>query len=273
MVVNVLPAFAAAVIWAYASVSYREFVLRLGVLRLNALRMTYSAIALLVPTIILGINMGAIYGVLSGVLSLAIGDSLYLRSIRASGVSVAVPASYSYIIMEQFMAIALGEPLKLSYLAAAGLMILGIYLLTRGGGSGNALGIAYALAAAAAWTLGYAAIRVAGVSGLGPIPIAFTRVASALPLLVVASHIDIGDAVKTTWRTVLPIVSALDLGLGSALFAYSTIQAGLAPTVIAMGTVPLLSQLISRMLGREKPRNREYASAAVMLTAIAVSFM
>lgn len=268
-----MPAFAAAVIWAYASVSYREFVLRLGVLRLNVLRMTYAAIALLVPTIILGINMGVIYGVLSGVLSLALGDSLYLRSIRASGVSVAVPASYGYIIMEQFMAITLGEPLKLSYLAAAGLMMIGIHLLTRGEGHRNALGVAYALAAAVAWTLGYVAIRVAGVSGLGPIPIAFTRVASALPLLIVASRVNIGDAVKTTWRTALPIISALDLGLGSSLFAYSTIQAGLAPTVIVMGTVPLLSQLISRMLGREKPRNREYASAAVMLAAIAVSFI
>ena len=194
---DLAPALAAAVIWAYASVVYRDFMVDLGVIRLNVLRMIYTSLALLGPSLLLGIKLAAAYGAVSGVLSLALGDSLYLRGIRAAGVSTALPAAYSYIVMEQFVAIPLGEPLKPAFLAAAGLVLIGIYLLAgregRGGG-GKSIGVAYSLAAAAAWSMGYAAIRVAGMHGLNPISTAFTRVAAALPVLAMASGGGVGGS-------------------------------------------------------------------------------
>ncbi len=104
---DLAPALAAAVIWAYASIAYRDFMVGLGVIRLNVLRMIYASLALLVPpSLVLGITPAAAYGAVSGVLSLALGDSLYLRGIKAAGVSTALPpAAYSYIVMEQFVAV------------------------------------------------------------------------------------------------------------------------------------------------------------------------
>ncbi|MGC9118056.1 MAG: EamA family transporter [Thermoproteus sp.] len=269
-----LPALAAALIWAYASVSYRDYVERLGVYKLNSLRMLYASAALLAPALYLGLGREAVYAVLSGVLSLALGDSLYLKALRSAGVSIAVPAAYSYVILEQFIAVPLGEPLRASYLLAAGLVVAGVYLLVAGQGRGNLVGVLYALGAALAWSAGYAAVKVAGVGGLSPISIAFVRVASALPILAsLSGPREVSSGLRSTWRTSLPIIAVLDLGGGSALFAYSTVEAGLGLTVIVLGVVPLASQLMSRALGKERPTAREYSAAALILSAIAISFI
>ncbi|MEL9991402.1 MAG: DMT family transporter [Thermoproteus sp.] len=270
---DVLPALGAALIWAYASVAYRDYVEKIGVLRLNFLRMLYTSLILLAPAIYFGLGRGALYAALSGILSLALGDSLYLKALGTAGVAVAVPAAYSYVIIEQFMAVPLGEPLRASYLISAVLVVLGVYLLAAGAGRGSLAGVLYALGAALSWSAGYAAVKVAGVSGVSPVSIAFARVASALPVLAAFGGAKrAGQAVRGTWRTALPIIAVLDLGGGSALFAYSTVEIGLGPTVIALGVVPLASQLISRVLGRERPALREYGAALLILSAIAISF-
>jgi DME family drug/metabolite transporter len=271
--IDVLPALAAALIWAYASVSYRGYVEKLGVFKLNALRMFYASLALLIPALYLGLGRGAVYAALSGVLSLALGDSLYLKALRTAGVSLAVPAAYSYVILEQFVAVLLGEPLKAAYLAAAGLTVAGVYLLVAGRDRGSLGGILYALGAAAAWSAGYAAVKVAGMGGLSPISVAFVRVAAALPVLASLAGSGVVRGMRSTWRTALPAIAVLDLGGGSALFAYSTVEAGLGLTVIVLGVTPIASQLMSRALGRERPTAREYSAAALILLAIAISFI
>lgn len=270
---DILPAVGAALIWAYASVAYRGYVEEYGVLRLNLLRLIYTSIVLFVPALYLGLGWDALYAALSGVLSLAVGDTLYLKALGTSGVSTAVPAAYSYIILEQFVAIPLGEPLKASYVLAAIMTVAGIYVLVLGG-KGNLKGAVYALGAALAWSAGYAAIKVAGIGGMSPISIAFARTAAALPLLALLSGArGLGEGLKESWRTALPIIAVLDLGGGAALFAYSAVAAGLAPTVIVLGVVPLAAQLISRLTGKERPRPREYAAAFLILSAVVILFI
>lgn len=271
--IDVLPAVAAALIWAYASVSYKSYVEELGVFSLNFLRMAYAAAALAVPSLLLGLGGGgAAYAAVSGVLSLVVGDSLYLKAIQKSGVSVAVPAAYTYVLMEQFVAVTMGEPLKATYLVAGALVVFGVYLLAAGGGGRGPAGIPYALGAALAWALGYAAVKAAGVGGVSPISIAFLRVATALPVLAALNRpAELVGGLKRTWRSALPVVAALDLGGGSALFAYSATEVGLGLTVIITGVAPLASQLIARALGRERPSAREYAAAAAIFLAIAIT--
>lgn len=269
---DALPAVGAALIWAYASVAYRGYVEKYGVFRLNFLRLAYTSLILLAPALCLGLGEGALYAALSGVLSLALGDSLYLRALGTSGVSAAVPAAYSYIILEQFIAIPLGEPLRMAYLVAALLTVAGIYALTSGGG--NLKGIAYALGAALSWSLGYAAIKMAGAGGMNPLSIAFVRAVAALPFLAWLSGLrGLGKGLKESWRTPLPIIAALDLGGGAALFAYSAVAAGLALSAIILGVVPLAAQLISRLTGKERPRPREYVAALLILSAVVISFI
>lgn len=137
MIIEDLPALLTAVIWAWASIMYGDFMKRMHPLTVNFLRMLYASVVLLIPAMVLGgLNYGAIWGgSLSGLLSLVIGDSLYLFSINYSGVSIAAPASYTYIPLTVLFAVFLGEPLTITKLMASILLIPGVYLLSRGGGS------------------------------------------------------------------------------------------------------------------------------------------
>lgn len=220
MIIEDLPALLTAVIWAWASIMYGDFMKRMHPLTVNFLRMLYASVVLLIPAMVLGLNYGAIWGSLSGLLSLVIGDSLYLFSINYSGVSIAAPASYTYIPLTVLFAVFLGEPLTITKLMASILLIPGVYLLSRGGGSRREIkGLFLGLAAAVAWSAGQTMIKIADIAGLNPISIAFTRVAAAGIVLFMVNRLtgsNIAKAVRDTVRSYLPIIAVLDLGLGVA---------------------------------------------------------
>jgi hypothetical protein len=90
------------------------------------------------------------------------------------------------------------------------------------------------------------------VGGLSPISIAFVRVAAALPVLASLAGSGVVRGMRSTWRTALPAIAVLDLGGGSALFAYSAVEAGLGLTVIVLGVSSIASQLMSRALGQRE---------------------
>ncbi|WP_243676316.1 EamA family transporter [Vulcanisaeta distributa] len=130
-------------------------------------------------------------GSLSGLLSLVIGDSLYLFSINYSGgVSIAAPVSYTYIPLTVVFAVFLGEQLTITKLLASILLIPGVYLLSRSGSSRREIkGLFLGLGAALAWAAGQSMIKVADITGgLNPISIAFTRVAAAGIVLLVINY-------------------------------------------------------------------------------------
>lgn len=274
-ILYILPALSAAVIWAWASVVYGDFMRRLRPITVNFLRTTYTSIILLAPALILGINTGALWGSLSGLLSLAVGDSMYLTAISYSGVSIASPVSYTYIPLAVLLAIPLGEPLTV-FKAVAGLMIVpGVYLLSRGGESRLTIrGISYALSTALAWALGQTFIKVAYVAGLNPVSVAFMRVASAAFILLILNalmRIDLLKAFKSTLFTILPLVAVLDLGLGVVLFTLSVGLIGLGLTVLVTGITPLIAQVIAYVTGRESFNAAKLAGALVVVAAVALA--
>jgi DME family drug/metabolite transporter len=119
-------------------------------------------------------------------------------------------------------------------------------------------------------------IKVADISGLNPITLAFTRVATAGVVLLVinyVTHNDIAKAVKSTVRTRLPLFSVLDLGVGVALYAYSMDLVRLGLTVILTGSMPLIAQAMSSLMGREKLTVAKLLGAVVIVLAITIIFL
>ncbi|PVU72536.1 EamA family transporter [Vulcanisaeta sp. SCGC AB-777_J10] len=276
LALNALPAFTTAFIWAWASIVYGDFMKSINPLTVNFLRMLYASLILLIPAIVFGFNAGAVWGSLSGLLSLAVGDSLYLMSINYSGVSIAAPVSYTYIPIAVLMATLLGEPLTIYKVVSGLLVVLGVYLLSRERTRITIRGMALALGAAMAWAVGQTMIKVADISGLNPITLAFTRVATAGVVLLVinyVTHNDIAKAVKSTVRTRLPLFSVLDLGVGVALYAYSMDLVGLGLTVILTGSMPLIAQVMSSLMGREKLTVAKLLGAVVIVLAITIIFL
>ena len=276
LALNALPAFTTAFIWAWASIVYGDFMKSINPLTVNFLRMLYASLILLIPAIVFGFNAGAVWGSLSGLLSLAVGDSLYLMSINYSGVSIAAPVSYTYIPIAVLMATLLGEPLTIYKVVSGLLVVLGVYLLSRERTKVMIRGVALALGAAMAWAVGQTMIKVADISGLNPITLAFTRVATAGVVLLVinyVTHNDIAKAVKSTVRTRLSLFSVLDLGVGVALYAYSMDLVRLGLTVILTGSMPLIAQAMSSLMGREKLTVAKLLGAVVIVLAITIIFL
>jgi DME family drug/metabolite transporter len=273
---NALPAFTTAFIWAWASIVYGDFMKSINPLTVNFLRMLYASLILLIPAIVFGFNAGAVWGSLSGLLSLAVGDSLYLMSINYSGVSIAAPVSYTYIPIAVLMATLLGEPLTIYKVVSGLLVVLGVYLLSRERTRITIRGIALALGAAMAWAVGQTMIKVADISGLNPITLSFTRVATAGIILLIINYVmhnNITKAIKSTAGTRLPLVAVLDLGAGVALYAYSMDLIGLGLTVIMTGSMPLIAQAMSHVMRREKLTLMKLLGAVIIVTAIVAAFL
>ena len=275
-IIDAAPALVAAFIWAWASIVYGDFMRGINPITVNFLRMLYASLILLIPAIVFGFNAGAVWGSLSGLLSLAVGDSLYLMSINYSGVSIAAPVSYTYIPIAVLMATLLGEPLTIYKVVSGLLVVLGVYLLSRERTRITIRGIALALGAAMAWAVGQTMIKVADISGLNPITLSFTRVATAGIILLIINYVmhnNITKAIKSTAGTRLPLVAVLDLGAGVALYAYSMDLIGLGLTVIMTGSMPLIAQIMSNLMGKERLTITKLLGAAVIVLAIVLIFL
>ncbi|WP_243681945.1 hypothetical protein [Vulcanisaeta souniana] len=54
MIIEDLPALSTAIIWAWASIMYGDFMKRMHPLTVNFLRMFYTSVILLIPAMVLG---------------------------------------------------------------------------------------------------------------------------------------------------------------------------------------------------------------------------
>ncbi|MCI4460323.1 MAG: EamA family transporter [Acidilobus sp.] len=242
------------------------------------MRALYAAIASVIPAVISGIlTPAALWALAGGVLSLGAGDTMYLASIGLVGVSVAAPVSYTFIIMAEVMALAIGERPTPLLIAGGALVVLGVTLISRGPrGRLRPRGVALALGAAVAWASGWVMIRVADVGGLSPISAAFLRVSVAgliLALVAVARGGGLTKTLTSTARTRLPIVAAVDLAGGSALFALALGLIGVDRSMVIVGSMPLMAQGIAWATGSERPSALEVAGAVLVALAVVLAFM
>lgn len=263
-----------AVIWAFSPIYYRGFMNRFDFLLLNFLRTSMASLALLVPALLIGFGSGVLYALLSGAITLACGDTLYLLSVRETGASVAAPVVYTYVLFVQLTATFVGEAVPVSNYLAATMVVAGILLLSRGGsGKPRAKGIAFGLAAGLVWTAGQDLIRVATNTGENVLVVTFCRNAAAALAL--------GCAVLVTRRTrlwpsgitrremgFLTFIALADLAVGSFLYIYSVSLIGIALTVIITSLTPFLAQLFSKLLGKESPTAVDFAGGAVIVAAL-----
>jgi len=266
-----------AVIWAFSPIYYRVFMKRFDYLTLNLLRTSLAAAVLALPAVYFGFSPAILYGLASGVVSLTVGDSLFLLGIREMGASIAAPVVYTYVLLIQLTAPMVGEAVPLVNLVAAVMVVAGVYILSRGGGgTPRAKGIVFALAASLAWTLGQDLISVATSAGGNFVTIAFARniaAAAGLGVAVLASgrlrKWPSGVGVKEFGF--IAFIAITDLVLGSVLFIYSISLVGVALTVILTSLSPLLTQLFSRALGKEAPTRKDYAGGVLIVAALVIA--
>jgi len=125
--ISVLP----ALIWSIVPIVYKDYLFSNSTFTVNFYRMLFASLALSIPFIIFGFNEGIIYGMLSGILTLAIGDTFYLFAIRKIGASIATPISYTYVFFSQIAAFLLGEKITFLYFISSFLIIFGVFLFSK----------------------------------------------------------------------------------------------------------------------------------------------
>ena len=273
-----IPALIAALIWAFRPIYYRVYLKKFEMLTLNFIRTSLSASVLLLPALYFGFQQGAVFAVLSGVVTLAVGDSLFLISIREVGASVATPVTYTYVLLIQLTAFSVGESVVLANIVSAALIILGVFLLSRGGGgqAPRIKGIVIALGASLIWTVGQDLLKLSSSAGLQFVPLAFLRDGSAaialgLTLLVGGHPLSFRKKVTRREGGYLALVSISDLALGSAIYVYSVSTTGLALTVILTSVSPFLTQVFSKLLGKETPTNRDILAGSLIVLALLIA--
>jgi drug/metabolite transporter, DME family len=266
-----------AVIWAFSPIYYRVFMARFDFLTLNLLRTSLASLVLVIPAFYFGFSPAILYGLASGLVSLTVGDSLFLVGIREMGASIAAPVVYTYVFLVQVTAPMVGEVVPLANVVAAVMVVAGVYVLSRGGGGKpRAKGIAFTLAASLAWTLGQDLISVATSAGGNFVTVAFARDLAAAAGLAVAALAS-GRLKKwpkgVTLREFgfIAFIATTDLVLGSVLFVYSISLVGVALTTILTSLSPLLTQLFSRALGKEAPSRQDYAGGVLIVAALVIA--
>ena len=266
-----------SVIWAFSPIYYRVFMTKFDFLTLNLLRTSLSAAVLAIPALYFGFGPAILYALASGAITLTVGDSLFLLSIREMGASIAAPVVYTYVLLIQLTAPVVGEIVPLANVVAALMVVAGVYVLSRGGGGApRARGIGFALAASLTWTLGQDLISVATSHGGNFVSVTFAR--------DLAAAAGLGIAVLATGRLrswprgvgarefgFLAFIAVTDLVLGSTLYVYSVSLVGIALTSILTSLSPLLTQLFSRALGKEAPTRKDYGGGVLIVAALVLA--
>jgi drug/metabolite transporter, DME family len=276
---NPIYALIPALIWALSPIFYRGFMKRFDFLVLNFLRTAIASMVMVVPAFLIGGTNGVSYALLSGAITLACGDTFYLLAVREMGASIAAPIVYVYVLLVQFTAITVGESVPFSNYLAAVMVILGIYVLSRGGGGEpRAKGIAYGLLAGVIWTVGQTLIRLATNTGGNVLVLATSRNVAAAGALLLAVVITRRGRLWPTGVTlkeigVIGIVAVSDLGLGSLAYIYSVSLIGIALTVVITSVSPLLTQIFSKLLGKESPTATDFAGGALIVSALVLAVL
>jgi len=275
--VNPAFALAAALIWAFSPIYYRGFLAKFDFLSFNLLRTSTAAAVLALPALYLWGFSGLSFAVISGVITLACGDSFFLLSIRETGASVAAPVVYTYVLMIQLAGFAIGQTVPYANFAAAIMVVAGVYILSRGGeGKPRARGISLAICAGVAWTIGQELIQASTNAGGNLASVTFTRnfsaaIALGAAFLATGRYKGWPKGIAVGEYAIMLVFVISDLVVGSLLFIYSISTVGVALTVILTSLSPLLTQVFAKALGKESPSPKDYLGGVLIVSALVLA--
>lgn len=251
-----------ALLWATVGVVMASLARRIPAFTIAAARLTFGALFLLplVVAIYLGGGVGPLPGagvallVLSGVLSLGIGDTLYVTSLPLIGVSRAHPISICLFPLFTFvLAVAwLGETLSPLTLWGSSLIIGGVVLVVLSGRAKNnpgakegiGRGVGLVVVAAGLWAVGFALLKL-GAEGINPAVAGFIRLSGASLFLLMVLRVRQKPLGAKGWGR--PVWAGMAwTGLGASLSAGVLIvmavnYVGIARVSVLTSTSPLFA--------------------------------
>ena len=252
----------AAICWAGGSLILKPMTTRFGPLSLNFIRILAGWIFLMVILSPLGkvADMGLVSGYSaaylmgSGVIGLAIGTTLFIKSMSLTGITKVYPVSYSLWLLGTvaIAAIFLDEAVTSFTIVGAVLIVAGIVLLARptreqrmanaASGIRNVNGIVLAVGAGVCWAAGSSLVKL-GLSGTSPVVVNMLRlpVVALVLIALVAWREGLTTFSKYDWKSLLQIsgTGILEQSLGALLWFISIELTGVAKATILCNTSAL----------------------------------
>jgi DME family drug/metabolite transporter len=292
-------ALGAAITWAVAPIMYKQALSGVSPVSANIVRCASNAgflVLFLVASGLAGVLASlpvgvAVVVIVSGLVGLGVGDTLYMFALKSIGVARAVPLATSYPLFSLLWAtLLLGQAVTASAVVGTLVILLGIWLLSRQKAEnkfhvhGRALtGVAVSLLAALSWSVSITmmdfAVTMPGVVGGFAVNYAIVTVritGMALVLLALAPLLDRGHGfLKLSWKAIvlLCVGGLVANGLGWLLMNYSFLNIAAAQAVPISSTTPLFSALAGFAFFHEKITRDNTLGAILVVVGVALIFI
>jgi drug/metabolite transporter (DMT)-like permease len=291
MLVGVAMALLASLAWAVSSIIVKLLTERVDTLSINTLRLWIGTLLLITFIVLSGKSSAVfdvplqslIYVVISGILAMAIGDTIYIRSLSMLDASVAFPvAQCAFVVMAGTVAILwLDEPYTWITVVGAILVMSGIYLIATGGGKAGTAGfgavsktgVAVTLFAAAIWTCSTVTLKI-GSEELDAFVVAAIRITVSAAVLTLLSLL---RRRRTTLplkeyglKTLLLVAAAgtLSYGVAAVSFVLAIQMIGAGKTVLLTSTSPLFVLPFSILFLKERPSRATLVGIATSVVGV-----
>ncbi|RLG53401.1 MAG: hypothetical protein DRN99_06745 [Thermoproteota archaeon] len=210
----------------------------------------------------------------SGVVGQAIGDTLYLLTLKLADVSVSVALTSTYPLFSVIASLALGEPVALRAVVGALAIVSGMPLVTgvRRSSRVSMLGAVVAVVTAAVWSLSILLLDLA-LPGASSSPVRNSMAINTVRVLAAAIAVTPPVVLKRKamaslsareWALLLS-AGLVAIGAGWVFLGVGLVKAGALVAVPLSSTTPLFSALAGRAVFRERLTPQFTAGAALIV--------
>lgn len=293
-------ALGAAISWAVAPIMYKKALAGASPFSANIMRCATNAAVLVIVLVASGLTSvlaqlplpTLAVVIVSGIVGLGLGDTVYMFALKSVGVARAVPLASTYPLFSLLWAtMLLGQAVTATAILGMILILSGIWLLSRERGDSTihfhgrtvVTGVGLSLLTALVWSVSitlmdYAVTMPGVVNSLeANYAIVTVRIAGmALVLLALSPLLDRGRGfLKLSWRAIalLCIGGLVANGLGWLLMNYSFLNIAEAQAVPISSTTPLFSMIAGFMLFHEKMTRNNTLGALLIVLGVVMIFI
>lgn len=266
MIPGELYALGAALCWSVASIFYKKGI-GAGAIPAVLIRTFFAMLFLLVLYLLIrGINfdftLTAFFFLnLGGLLRLIIGGAAYMKGLENISVSRFIPILFTFPLLTILLSgLLLHEQIHATVVAGTVLIVLGIWVLSRGKNSGTEknvkLGVSLAILAAFLYAFSVVATKT-GLNDVDPFQSALISMPVPLFLLYIFYSKSNGTGqifkFKKEAYILLGLGGIAGMGIGSYLFFVSLTTIGAAKATGLSAITPFLSSMLAIVTLKEKP--------------------
>jgi len=260
-----LYAIAAAICWSMAAVFYKKGI-GAGAIPAVLVRTFFAMLFLLILFLILRGGhfeftlMGFVFLNIGGLFRLILGGAAYMKGLENISVSRFIPILFTFPLLTILLsALLLKERIRFEVVGGTFLIVIGIWILSRGKGAIGEKNIRLGVSMAILAAFLYAFSIVATKTGLKDVdPFQSALISMPVPLVLLYLYYSVNNGSGTIFKlkkeayVILGLGGIVGMGFGSYLFFVSLTKIGAAKATGLAAITPVLSSLIALVTLKEK---------------------